>query len=41
MRVMLLGAGGAARAIAMQCAKENCERLVIVNRTFEKAKTLQ
>jgi shikimate dehydrogenase len=40
MRVMLLGAGGAARAIAMQCAKENCERLVIVNRTFEKAKKL-
>ena len=40
LRVMILGAGGAARAIAMQCAKENCERLVIANRTFEKAKKL-
>jgi shikimate dehydrogenase len=37
---MLLGAGGAARAIAMQCAQANCERLVIVNRTIEKAKQL-
>ncbi len=36
LRVMILGTGGAARAIAMQCAKENCERLVIANRTFEK-----
>src|SRR5438309_2746307 len=40
LRILILGAGGAARAIAMQCAKENCERLVIVNRTFEKAKQL-
>jgi shikimate dehydrogenase len=40
LRVMILGAGGAARAIAMQCAKENCERLVIANRTLEKAKKL-
>ncbi|MEY2540848.1 MAG: shikimate dehydrogenase, partial [Verrucomicrobiota bacterium] len=40
LRVMLLGAGGAARAIAMQCAQANCERLVIVNRTIEKAKQL-
>jgi shikimate dehydrogenase len=40
MRVLVLGAGGAARAIAMQCAKENCERLVIANRTFDKAKQL-
>jgi shikimate dehydrogenase len=40
MRVMVLGAGGAARAVAMQSAKESCERLVIVNRTFEKAKEL-
>jgi shikimate dehydrogenase len=40
LRVMVLGAGGAARAIARQCAKENCERLVIANRTFEKAKEL-
>jgi len=40
LRVMVLGAGGAGRAVAMQCAKESCERLVIVNRTFEKAKQL-
>jgi shikimate dehydrogenase len=41
LRVMLLGAGGGAgRAIAFQCALESCERLVLVNRTFEKAKTL-
>jgi shikimate dehydrogenase len=40
LRVMILGAGGAARAIALQCAKENSERLVIVNRSFEKAQKL-
>jgi shikimate dehydrogenase len=40
LRVMVLGAGGAARAIALQCAKENCERLVLANRTFEKAEKL-
>lgn len=40
LRVMLLGAGGAARAIAMQCAQANSERLVIVNRHLEKAKEL-
>jgi shikimate dehydrogenase len=40
LRVLVLGAGGAARAIALQCAKENCERLVIANRNFEAAKQL-
>jgi shikimate dehydrogenase len=40
LRVMVLGAGGAARAIALQCASEDCERLVIANRTFDKAKDL-
>jgi shikimate dehydrogenase len=40
LRVMILGTGGAARGIAMQCAKENCERLVIANRTFEKGQQL-
>lgn len=41
LRVMVLGAGGGAgRAIAVQCARENCERLVLVNRTAEKAQTL-
>jgi len=38
LRVLVLGAGGAGRAIATQCAKENCERLVIANRDFAKAK---
>jgi shikimate dehydrogenase len=41
LRVLLLGAGGGAgRAIAVQCARENCERLVLVNRTLEKAQEL-
>lgn len=41
LRVMVLGAGGGAgRAIAVQCALEQCERLVLVNRTFEKARQL-
>jgi len=40
LRVLVLGAGGAARAIALQCAKENCERLVIANGTFAKGKQL-
>lgn len=39
LRIMVLGAGGGAgRAIAAQCAVERCERLVLVNRTIEKAK---
>ncbi|MGC2628029.1 MAG: shikimate dehydrogenase [Candidatus Udaeobacter sp.] len=34
LRVMILGAsGGTGHAIAWQCALENCERLVLVNRT--------
>ena len=41
LRVMVLGAGGGAgRAIAMQCGIEQCERLVLVNRTPEKAREL-
>jgi shikimate dehydrogenase len=40
LRVLVLGAGGAARAIAFQCTRENCERLVIANRTFAKATAL-
>lgn len=41
LRVLLLGAGGGAgRAIAWQCAWENSERLVLVNRTLEKAQAL-
>jgi shikimate dehydrogenase len=38
-RMLLLGAGGAAKAIAFQAAQE-AEELVIVNRTPEKAKQL-
>jgi shikimate dehydrogenase len=40
LRVMILGSGGAARAIALQCARENCERLLITNRTFDTAQKL-
>ena len=41
LRILLLGAGGGAgRAIAHQCAAEGCERLVLVNRTAEKAEQL-
>ncbi len=40
LRVMILGAGGAGRAVAVQCAVEHCERLVLVNRTIEKAQAL-
>jgi shikimate dehydrogenase len=41
LRVMILGAGGGTgHAIAWQCALENCERLVLVNRTLEKANAL-
>jgi len=41
LRVLLLGAGGGAgRALAWQCALENCERLVLVSRTFGKAQAL-
>jgi shikimate dehydrogenase len=41
LRIMVLGAGGGAgKAIATQCAIEHCERLVLVNRTFQKAREL-
>ena len=40
LRVLLFGAGGGGRAIALQCAAERCERLVLVNRTPEKAEQL-
>src|SRR5205807_9599962 len=42
LRVMIIGAGGGTgHAIAWQCALENCERLVLVNRTLEKANALR
>ena len=41
LRVMVLGAGGGTgHAIACQCALENCERLVLVNRTLAKTSAL-
>ncbi len=40
LRVLLLGAGGAARAIAWQCAAEGCPRLVIASRRLEAAQQL-
>jgi shikimate dehydrogenase len=41
LRVMIIGAGGGTgRAVAWQCALENCERLVLINRTLEKADAL-
>src|SRR5438046_6313855 len=41
LRLLILGAGGGTgHAIAWQCALENCERLVLVNRTYEKAHAL-
>src|SRR6266566_5286584 len=42
LRVLIIGAGGGTgRAIAWQCALENCERLVLVNRTLEKADAIR
>ncbi|MEM0896079.1 MAG: shikimate dehydrogenase [Verrucomicrobiota bacterium] len=42
LRVLIFGAGGGAgRAAAVQCAVEDCERLVLVNRTHEKAEALR
>lgn len=42
LRIMILGAGGGAgRAAAVQCAMDHCERLVLVNRTMEKAQALE
>jgi shikimate dehydrogenase len=40
LRVLLLGAGGAARAIAFRCAADRCERLVIATRDHHKAQQL-
>ena len=41
LRILILGAGGGAgRAVAVQCAMERCERLVLVNRTAAKAESL-
>ncbi len=38
--IVILGAGGAARAIAVECALAGADRITIINRTFEKANEL-
>jgi len=40
LKVLLLGAGGAARAIVAGCAKERVQSITIANRTIEKANNL-
>ena len=41
LRVLIVGAGGGAgRAVAVQSALENCPRLVLTNRSAEKAETV-
>ncbi len=41
LRVLVLGAGGGAgRSISVQCAMEHCARLVLVNRSRDKAEAL-
>lgn len=42
LRILILGAGGGAgKAAAVQCAMDHCDRLVLANRTVEKAEALQ
>ena len=42
LRVLVLGAGGGAgRAVAVQCALERCQRLILVNRTLAKVEALK
>ncbi len=41
LRIMVVGAGGGAgKAASVQCAMDHCERLILVNRTVEKAEAL-
>lgn len=39
-RAVILGAGGAARAVAFMCMDRGAERVYILNRTFEKAEKI-
>ena len=42
LRILIIGAGGGAgRAVAVQCALEQCQQLVLVNRSLEKLVSLQ
>lgn len=38
--VVILGAGGASRAIAFLCANENAKKIIILNRTLQKAQDI-
>ena len=40
VRILLLGAGGAGRAVATQALLENCPRLLIANRNAGRARAL-
>lgn len=40
LKVLILGAGGAGRAIALQAARERAERIVVANRTLARAESL-
>ena len=39
-QIILLGAGGAARAVAYLCAIKGADKIYLLNRTFEKAQTV-
>ena len=39
-KVIILGAGGAARAVAYMCGKYNCKAVYIINRTYDNARKL-
>lgn len=39
-KVVLLGAGGAARAVAFLCAEKGADKVYLLNRSFEKAETV-
>lgn len=42
LKILILGAaGGAGTAISYACARQGCEQLILVNRTYEKALKLQ
>jgi shikimate dehydrogenase len=41
LRVLIVGAGGGAgKAISTQCAREGCEKLILVNRSVDKVREL-
>lgn len=41
LRILLLGAGGAGRAIAYQALSEKCQQLILANRTLDKVEQLK